>query len=131
MTVITLELPAMYGDHHVVEVRRILLGLDGVDEVYASSAFRAAEITYNSRKIKKADIIAKLEEVGYLGDLPIPEETGIAVNEGNGSQNTFYRHTEAYEQASKVVSFAQTVAYEGRPLWPCPGMQPIKSIDDN
>ena len=35
MEVLTLELPAMYGDHHVVEVRRILLEIPGVDNVYA------------------------------------------------------------------------------------------------
>jgi len=64
MTVITIDLPAMYGDHHVSEVRRLLLGLDGVEEVYASSGFRAAEITYNSKKVKKAEITAKLEESG-------------------------------------------------------------------
>jgi len=38
-----LELPAMYGDHHVTEVRHILLGLDGVKDVYASSGFRVVE----------------------------------------------------------------------------------------
>ena len=130
MTVTTIDLPAMYGDHHVSEVRRILLDLDGVQEVYASSGFRVAEVTYNSKKIPKKDIMAKLEEAGYLGELPFPEETGIAVNEENGDKGTFYRHTEAYEQASKVVSFAQNVGYQGRPLWPCPGMEPIRSMDD-
>jgi len=130
MTVLMLDLPAMYGDHHVVEVRRILLGLDGVDEVYASSGFRAVEITYDPKKIKKADIETKLDSVGYLGELPVPQETGIAVNGLNGGQETFYRHTEAYEQTNNVVSFAQQVASEKRALWPCPGMAPITSIDE-
>ena len=67
MTVTTIDLPAMYGDHHVSEVRRILLDLEGVEEVYASSGFRAAEVTYNSKKLKKAEIVAKLEEAGYIG----------------------------------------------------------------
>ena len=30
MEIITLDVPAMYGDHHVVEVRRILLEISGV-----------------------------------------------------------------------------------------------------
>jgi len=125
----TLELPAMYGDHHVVEVRRILLGLEGVEEVYASSGFRAAEITYNSRKVKKAEITAKLEEAGYLGELPIPEETDIPANETNG-KGAFFRHTEAYPQTDNVVSFSQEIGHAGRALWPCPGMEPIRGMDE-
>lgn len=129
MTVLTLELPAMYGDHHVVEVRRLLLGLDGVEEVYASSGFRAAEITYNSKQVKKAEITAKLEEAGYLGELPIPKETDVPANEANGD-GSFFRHTEAYAQTSHVVSFGQEVGVGGRALWPCPGMEPIRGMDE-
>ena len=40
MKTLSLELPAMYGDHHVIEVRRILLEIDGVKDVYASSSFQ-------------------------------------------------------------------------------------------
>ena len=130
MTLLTLELPAMYGDHHVVEVKRLLMELNGVEEVYASSGFRAAEITYNSKKVKKAKIIATLEQAGYIGELPIPEETGIPVNEGNGSADTFYRHTEAFAQTGSVVSFAQQIEQKGRALWPCPGMAPLTSMKE-
>ena len=129
MAVFTLELPAMYADHHVVEVRRILLGLDGVNEVYASSGFRAAEITYNSKKIKKDQIITQLEEVGYLGELPIPEETDVPANEANG-KGSYFRHTESYTQTSNVVSFSQNIGQGGRALWPCPGMEPIRGMEE-
>ena len=129
MTVTTIDLPAMYGDHHVVEVRRILLDLDGVEDVYASSGFRAAEVTYNSKKVKKADIVAKLEESGYIGDLPIPEETDIPANETNGD-GSFFRHTEAYAQTKHVVSFSQEIGAGGRGLWPCPGMEPIRGMEE-
>ena len=50
MASFSLELPSMYGDHHVSEVRRILLEMEGVSEVYASSAFRAVEVEYNSKE---------------------------------------------------------------------------------
>ena len=130
MEVLSLELPAMYGDHHVVEVRRILLGMSGVEDVYASSGFRAAEITYDSKKVAAEAIEAELAKAGYIGELLLPEETGIAVNEGNG-QDTFYRHTEAYEQTGRVVSFAQQVSHEGRGLWPCPGMEPFIGMDED
>ena len=84
MTVLTLDLPAMYGDHHVVEVRHILLSLEGVEDVYASSGFRAVEITYNNKKITKAELTEKLEGAGYLGELPIPKESELPANESNG-----------------------------------------------
>jgi len=32
-----IELPALFGDHHVTEVRRILNEIQGVKDVYASS----------------------------------------------------------------------------------------------
>ena len=130
MEVFTIELPAMYGDHHVVEVRRILLEMPGVEDVYASSGFRAAEVTFDPDRTSTEAIEAKLDSVGYLGELLAPEETGIAVNEGNG-QDVFYRHTEAYEQTSRVVSFAQQVSPERRGLWPCPGMEPFKGMEED
>ena len=51
MDTLTLEVKTMYGDHHVVEVRRILLGLPGVEDVYASSSFRVVEVTYDPGKV--------------------------------------------------------------------------------
>jgi copper chaperone CopZ len=125
---LTIDLPAMYGDHHVVEVRRILLELPGIEDVYASSSFRAAEISYDPAKIESKTITDKLSESGYIGELPIPEETDVPATEGNGKK-PYFRHTEAYEETKKVVSFAQNVGFEGRALWPCPGMEPIKNIE--
>ena len=128
MEKLTIDLPAMYGDHHVVEVRRILLELPGVEDVYASSSFRAAEISFDPAKIEPETITSKLDESGYLGELPIPEETNVPATEGNGKK-PFFRHTEAYEETKNVVSFAQNVGFEGRALWPCPGMEPIKNSE--
>jgi hypothetical protein len=45
MNTLTLELPAIYGDHHVLEVRRILFELPGIEDVYASSNFRRRDPT--------------------------------------------------------------------------------------
>ena len=42
-----ITVPAMYGDHHVLEVRRILLALPGVAEVNASSCFQVVEVSYD------------------------------------------------------------------------------------
>lgn len=129
MAKLTLELSAMYADHHVIEVRRLLLALPGVQAVYASSAFRAVEITYDSATINDLEIQIKLDEVGYLGEWSVLAETGKPVGSGDGP-NTFLRHTSVYEQVKHVISFAQNVSYQGRPLWPCPGMGPIRGMDE-
>jgi len=124
MTVLSLDLPAMYGDHHVVEVRRILLDIPGVEEVYASSSFRVAEITFDPQEVDEETIKNKLDEAGYMGDFSMPEETDVPANESFG-KGVYFRHTAAYQQTKRVISFEQKTPYTGRPLWPCPGMKPI------
>ncbi|HEX9617564.1 MAG TPA: heavy-metal-associated domain-containing protein [Anaerolineales bacterium] len=128
MKKITLDLPAMYGDHHVVEVRRILLAIPGVGEVYASSSFRAVEVTYDPEKVNDLEIQIKLDEAGYLGEWSILAEPGVPVARKNGEGS--FRHTAVYEQTRQVVSFAQKVGSVGRPLWPCPGMGVIQSTEE-
>lgn len=125
----TLELPAMYADHHVLEVRRILFALPGVQDVYASSAFRVVKVTYDPAKINDLEIQVKLDEAGYVGEWSVLTEAGKAVGSGDGP-NAFLRHTSVYEQVKQVVSFAQNVGDQGRPLWPCPGMGPIRDMDE-
>lgn len=125
MPKLTLELPNMYGDHHVIEVRRLLLEMPGVEKVYASSSFHVAEVTFDDAQLSPHEIEHTLDQAGYLGQLPHPSETGKAATE-EGSQ-TYFRHTAAFEQTGKAVGFTQDVPYVGRPLWPCPGMGPIQS----
>lgn len=121
----TFETPALYGDHHVSEVRRILLGLTGVTDVYASSAFHIVEVTYDEEQVNDLEIAVKLDEAGYLGEWTIPIEMGTAAQQGDG-QKPFFRHTATYETTKQTVSFAQKVSYQGRPLWHCPGMDAAK-----
>jgi copper chaperone CopZ len=125
----------MYGDHHVTEVRRLILELPGVTDVYASSGFRVVEVQYDETKMDPEQITAKLEEAGYLGDVPMPVEKG-ALSERENGDKPYFRHTAAYEQSgrtvsgSPVVSFGQQIPYAGRPLWPCPGMGPIQQTEE-
>lgn len=120
------DVPAMYGDHHVSDVRRILLEIPGVQDVYASSAFHVVEVVFDENVTTDSSIQSKLDAAGYLGDFVFQAEAGKAVGTDGGG--TFMRHTTVYEQTKKVVSFTQNVGFQGRPLWPCPGMGPIKSI---
>lgn len=126
METLTLELPTMYGDHHVLEVRRLLFELAGVEDVYASSGFQVAEVSYDPTKVTPEAIRARLEEVGYLGELPVPVEAGAAAYLEKRDRS-FFRKATLYENTRQVVSFAQNVSYSGRPLWPCPGMGSLKT----
>ncbi len=121
----TFETPTIYGDHHVSEVRRILLGLEGVTDVYASSAFQIVEVTYDEKKINDLEIAVKLDEAGYLGEWTIPIEVGVAAQQGD-EKKPLFRHTATYETTKQTVSFAHKVNYQGRPLWPCPGLSAVK-----
>ncbi len=119
------EAPALYGDHHVSEVQSILKELPGIEDVYASSAFQAIEVTFDEKKITADKIAACLEEAGYLGNVPMLTETGEAAY-GRENGNSNFRHTAVYETLKQTVSFAQSVEHQGRPLWPCPGMGAVE-----
>ena len=132
MEVLNLDLPAMYGDHHVTEVRRLLLEIPGVEDVYASSDFQMVEVNYDPSKVESEVITNKLEQAGYIGELPIVVERG-ALDQSKNGDKPFYRNTAAYEQTGNTVGFAQKVPNSSRPLWPCPGLGPISqgsSIDE-
>lgn len=124
---VTFDTPALYGDHHVLEVRRLLLETPGVEDVYASSAFRIVEVTFDDAKISEAEISQKLGDAGYLGEWILPQEQEVAGYLQGDSVPTFFRHTEVFETSRQVVSFAQKVSYSGKPLWNCPGFGVIKS----
>lgn len=125
----TLNIPAMYGDHHVVEVRRLLSALPGVQDVYASSAFRVVEVTYDSSVTNDLEVSIVLDQAGYLGEWSINSEPDAAAAWQAGGRAAF-RHTAAYEQTHTTVSFGQNVGTAVRPLWPCPGMGAVKSMED-
>lgn len=124
MRTISFEAPALYGDHHVSEVRRILLEMTGVSEVYASSAFQAIQVTFDPEQTQAELIEARLQEAGYLGEIPLLVEAGIAVQKKEGDE--FFRHTAMYETVKSTVAFAQKVEQSGRALWPCPGLGAVK-----
>ncbi len=125
MEKITIEIPTMYGDHHVLEVRKILLAIPGVKDVYASSCFGIVQVEYDPKLTNDIEIKMKLDEAGYLGEWTIPAEYTSSL-EAVQEKPQFFRHTEVFESTKSVVSFAQIVSYSGRPLWPCPGMGLIR-----
>mgnify|MGYP003572095542 CR=1 FL=1 len=128
MASVTFDVPAMYADHHVSEVRRILLAIPGVEEVNASSAFQIVKIDYDPEKTSE-DILEKvLDEDGYLGDLDVPLESGKPAVGSDGK--TWFRHTAAYKATGTQISFEQGITASGKPLWPCPGMSARPKMDE-
>jgi copper chaperone CopZ len=128
MTSVTIDLPTMYADHHVVEVRRILFEVPGVEAVNASSAFQVVQVEYEPEKTSE-DILKKvLDKNGYLGELQVAAESGLPAVGSDGE--TYFRHTAAYEAAGTTISFGQEIATSRRPLWPCPGMGTPPKTDD-
>ncbi len=120
--------PGLYADHHVSEVRKQLLGLPGVQSVYASSAFQMVEVTYDENQVTQERLNGLLESLGYLNEIQALTESDQAAQ---GSDDApIYRHTVTYASTRKTVSFQQQVPYSGRPLWNCPGIGIVKPIDN-
>jgi copper chaperone CopZ len=65
MEALTLDLPSMYADHHVLAVREALASISGVEDVVASSARKQVSLSYDPGKVKPEAIQSKLEEAGY------------------------------------------------------------------
>jgi hypothetical protein len=104
---------ALFGDHHVLEVRRILLALPGVVEVYASSCFRVIEVSFEPDRVSLELITSSLEEAGYLANFPPLNDT---MNEMPN------RRTVVMEQTRATVAFQQDISIQKYSAWPCPGM---------
>lgn len=121
METTTINLNMMYGDHHVIEVRKLISSIPGVEEIYASSCFQIVEVTFDESKVDAGTIENELKKAGYLGEMTFPVEAGTGSTASNGKK-PFFRHSAALEQTGGVVNFTQKAPYEGRPLWPCPGV---------
>ncbi len=73
MDKVVLEVPTLWADHHVLKVREVLVGLEGVDGVYASSAWKQVLVSYDSAKTDSGAIEKALAEAGYpVGEGEVP-----------------------------------------------------------
>jgi copper chaperone CopZ len=59
------KVPKMYADHHVEAVRSALTQLQGVEDVYASSAFKRVAVSYDAQKVDPKAMERALAEAGY------------------------------------------------------------------
>ena len=73
MTKVVLEVPTLWADHHVLKVRDALVNLEGVDDVYVSSAWKQVLVNYDAVKTEPAAIEKALAEAGYpVGEGQVP-----------------------------------------------------------
>lgn len=74
MEKIVLTVPAMFADHHVTIVKRLLSPISGVEDVFASAAFKEVVIEFDPAKTSQAALAKALTDAGYApGDEEVIE----------------------------------------------------------
>jgi copper chaperone CopZ len=71
----TLTIPAMYADHHVTRVKNLLGPISGVQNVYASSAFKEVVVEFDEKKTSQDALVKALTAAGYAPGLEEVVET--------------------------------------------------------
>ena len=51
MEQVSFSAPAMFADHHVLKVREALFAVEGVTDVYASSAWQTVIVSFDEGKV--------------------------------------------------------------------------------
>jgi len=73
MEKVVFDVPTLWADHHVLKVRDALANLEGVEDVFASSAWKQVLVSYDSAKTDPATIEKALAEAGYpVGEGQVP-----------------------------------------------------------
>lgn len=65
MEKVTFSIPAMWADHHVLDVRQALAQVNGVKEVLASAMYKDVLITYDPATVDADTLSNALAEAGY------------------------------------------------------------------
>jgi copper chaperone CopZ len=78
MEKVIIDVPSMYADHHVLTVRKVLTALDGIQEVYASSAFGQVLVKYDPERVQAETITKALTDAGYTQALEMPVQDKVA-----------------------------------------------------
>lgn len=73
MAKVVFDVPSLWADHHVLKLREALVNLEGVEEVYASSAWNQVMVAYDTATVDSAAIGEALGEAGYpVGEGGVP-----------------------------------------------------------
>jgi copper chaperone CopZ len=65
MEKVTFSIPAMWADHHVLEVRQVLDQVSGVEEVVASAMYKDVLIKYDPANTTPESLASALSEAGF------------------------------------------------------------------
>ena len=119
MEKVTIDVPGMYGDHHVLAVRDLLGKLPGVENIFATSAFKQVVVTFDPAKSKPADFENALKAEGYMESERWPAITDAVKGQRHGGS-----------QFVVASGMAEMVRFEAPPVnWgaggprPCPGFE--------
>ena len=63
--------PKLYADHHVLSIRELLVHLPGIQDVYASSAFKRVAVSFDPTATSAQAIQEALRGAGYGSDAPL------------------------------------------------------------
>ncbi len=110
MASVVVDVPGMYADHHVVEVRRMLFQMPGVTAVYASSAFGLVEIDCDAEGTTTEAVVRRLAEAGYVSDPPTPKESGEPAGGGTAASVQHRRLSTTRTAAGGGVAFRREPA---------------------
>ncbi len=64
MEQMTLQIPRMWADHHVLAVRKALAAL-GVQEIQASAAHNLVRLAFDPAAVRREQVLQALEQAGY------------------------------------------------------------------
>ena len=79
MDKVVLDVPTLWADHHVLKVRDALGAVEGVDNVYASSAWKQVLVNYDAARTDPSAIERALADAGYPvgeGKVPVLTQAG-------------------------------------------------------
>jgi copper chaperone CopZ len=74
MKKVALEVPTLWADHHVLKARDALTKLEGVEDVYVSSAWKQVLVAYDDGEVDDKAIEEALAKAGYPvgeGEMPV------------------------------------------------------------
>jgi copper chaperone CopZ len=123
MAELLLTIPALFGDHHTMAVHAILDQLEGVESAFVTSAFHQVAVKFDPKKTDEEKIKETLANTGYQeGEL----ENFYPESESSGGVKT--RHSASIAETHSFTD--QAPSWQGRPLWPCPGIEYKAQMED-
>ena len=121
MQQVKFEIPVLYADHHVLEIKNILKEVEGIKDFFISSAFKIVKIDFDESAISEEELKTLLVKAGYHGDLGFENEE-FSTEPGSKGHKKHYRKGVLYTQTGLTQGFKQNVTKTTRKEWPIPGM---------